>query len=55
MMLDGTVFVRSEALKRWLWERYEVVAFQSQAQRGVARALAYYPFGTRARGGAQRQ
>ncbi|MFN3594314.1 MAG: Sfum_1244 family protein [Thiobacillaceae bacterium] len=44
MMLDGTVFVRSEALKRWLWERYEEWRFNPKRNAAMARALAYYPF-----------
>jgi hypothetical protein len=44
MMLDGTVFVRTEALKRWLWERYEEWRFNPKRNEAMARALAHYPF-----------
>lgn len=44
MMLDGTVFVRTEALKRWLWERYEEWRFNPKRNEAMARAVAYYPF-----------
>lgn len=44
MLLDGTVFVRSEALRRWLWERYEEWRFNPKRNAALARALAYYPF-----------
>ncbi len=44
MMLDGTVFVRTEALKRWLWERYEEWRFSPRRSEAMARAVAYYPF-----------
>lgn len=44
MMLDGTVFVRSEALRRWLWERYEEWRFNPKRNVAMARALAHYPF-----------
>lgn len=44
MMLDGAVFVRTEALKRWLWERYEEWRFNPKRNEAMARAVAYYPF-----------
>jgi hypothetical protein len=44
MMLDSTVFVRTEALKRWLWERYEEWRFNPKRNEAMARALSYYPF-----------
>ncbi len=44
MMLEGTVFVRKEALKRWLWERYEEWRFNPRRNGAMARALAHYPF-----------
>ncbi|MDW8323685.1 MAG: hypothetical protein RMK60_06270 [Burkholderiales bacterium] len=44
MMLDGTVFVRTEALRRWLWERYEEWRFNPQRNPALGRALAHYPF-----------
>ncbi len=44
MMLDGTVFVRTEALKRWLWERYEEWRFNPKRNEAMARAVAHYPF-----------
>lgn len=44
MMLDGTVFVRTEALKRWLWERFEEWRFNPKRNEAMARAVAHYPF-----------
>ncbi len=44
MMLDGTVFVRTEALKHWLWERYEEWRFNPKRNEAMARAVAHYPF-----------
>lgn len=44
MMLDGTVFVRTEALRRWLWERYEEWRFNPRRNEAMARAVAHYPF-----------
>lgn len=44
MMLDGTVFVRTEALKQWLWERYEEWRFNPKRNEAMARAVAHYPF-----------
>jgi len=43
MMLDGTIFVRTEALRRWLWERYEEWRW-NQRNEAMARAVACYPF-----------
>lgn len=43
MMLDGTIFVRTEALKRWLWERYEEWQW-NQRNQAMGRAVACYPF-----------
>ncbi len=44
MMLNGNVFVRTEALRRWLWERYEEWRFNPKRNAAMARALACYPF-----------
>lgn len=44
MMLDGSVFVRTEALRRWLWERYEEWRFNPKRNEAMARAVACYPF-----------
>lgn len=43
MMLDGTVFVRTEALKRWLWEKYEEW-YWNKRNEAMARTVACYPF-----------
>jgi hypothetical protein len=43
MMLDGTIFVRTEALRRWLWERYEEWRW-NQRNEALGRALAGYGF-----------
>lgn len=43
MMLDETVFVRTEALRRWLWERYEEWRW-NQRNTALGRAIACYPF-----------
>ena len=43
MMLDETIFVRTEALKRWLWERYEEWQWNPRNQ-AMGRAIACYPF-----------
>jgi Family of unknown function (DUF6866) C-terminal domain/Family of unknown function (DUF6866) N-terminal domain len=45
MQLDKTIFVRQEALRRWLWERYEEWTF-SPKNETLGRALACYPFET---------
>jgi Family of unknown function (DUF6866) C-terminal domain/Family of unknown function (DUF6866) N-terminal domain len=44
MMLDSTVFVRTEALRRWLWERYEEWCWNPQRNEAMGRAVACYPF-----------
>ena len=43
MMLDGTIFVRTEALRRWLWERYEEWCW-SRRNEAMGRAVASYGF-----------
>jgi hypothetical protein len=43
MMLDGTIFVRTEALRRWLWERYEEWRWNRRNE-AMARAVAGYGF-----------
>lgn len=43
MMLDRTIFVRAEALKRWLWERYEEWSWNKRNE-AMGRAIACYPF-----------
>lgn len=43
MMLDETIFVRTEALKRWLWERYEEWHWNRRNE-AMGRAIACYPF-----------
>jgi hypothetical protein len=43
MMLDNTIFVRTEALKRWLWERYEEWRW-SKRNEAMGRAVACYGF-----------
>lgn len=43
MMLDDTIFVRTEALRRWLWERYEEWRWNKRNE-AMGRALASYPF-----------
>lgn len=45
MMLDGTIFVRTEALRRWLWERYEEWRWNTKRNEAMARAVACYGFG----------
>lgn len=44
MMLDGTVFVRTEALRRWLWERYEEWRWNTQRNEAMGRAVACHGF-----------
>jgi hypothetical protein len=44
MMLDGTVFVRTEALRRWLWERYEEWRWNTKRNEAMARAVACHGF-----------
>jgi len=43
MMLDGTIFVRTEALRRWLWERYEEWRWNRRNE-AMGRAVASYGF-----------
>jgi hypothetical protein len=43
MLLDGAIIVRTEALRRWLWERYEEWRW-NRRNPALARALACYPF-----------
>lgn len=43
MMLDDTIFVRTEALRRWLWERYEEWTWNKR-NAALGRALACYGF-----------
>lgn len=44
MLLNGTLFVRTEALRRWLWERYEEWRWNRRNE-ALGRALAGYGFG----------
>lgn len=43
MMLDDTIFVRTEALRRWLWERYEEWTWNKRNE-ALGRALDCYDF-----------
>lgn len=43
MMLDGTLFVRTESLRRWLWERYEEWRWNRRNE-AMGRAVACYDF-----------
>lgn len=43
MMLNDSVFVRTEALRRWLWERYEEWTWNKR-NAALGRALACYDF-----------
>lgn len=43
MYLDRRVFVRTEALRRWLWERYEEWRWNKKNE-ALGRAVAAYPF-----------
>jgi hypothetical protein len=43
MYLDRTIFLRSEALRRWLWEKYEEWRW-SRKNEAMGRALGHYPF-----------
>lgn len=45
MYLDRSLFIRTEALRRWLWEKYEEWRW-SRKNGAMARALAAYPFAT---------
>lgn len=44
MMLNGTVYVRTEALRRWLWERYEEWRWNPGRNEAMARAVACHGF-----------
>ncbi len=43
MLLDGTIFVRTEALRRWLWERYEEWRWNRRNE-AMGRAVACHGF-----------
>lgn len=43
MMLDDTIFVRTESLRRWLWEKYEEWRW-NQRNAAMTRAVACYDF-----------
>jgi len=43
MYIDRTIFLRTEALRRWLWEKYEEWRW-SKKNDAMGRALAHYPF-----------
>lgn len=43
MLLDGMIFVRTEALRRWLWERYEEWRWNRRNE-AMGRAIACYDF-----------
>jgi len=45
MYLDRTIFLRGEALRRWLWEKYEEWRW-SKKNDAMGRAFAHYPFET---------
>jgi hypothetical protein len=45
MMQNGIIHVRTEALRRWIWERYEEWNWNHKNE-AMARALAAYPFDT---------
>ena len=45
MYLDRTIFIRAEALRRWLWEKYEEWRWNRKND-AMGRALACYPFDT---------
>lgn len=44
MYLDRTLFIRTEALRRWLWEKYEEWRW-NRKNTAMGRAIAAYPFG----------
>lgn len=46
MYLDRTLFIRTEALRRWLWEKYEEWRW-NRKNPAMARAVAAYPFADR--------
>lgn len=43
MYLDRTLFIRTEALRRWLWEKYEEWRWNKKND-AMGRAVAAYPF-----------
>jgi hypothetical protein len=43
MYLDRTLFIRTEALRRWLWEKYEEWLWNKKNE-AMGRAFAAYPF-----------
>jgi len=43
MYLDRTLFIRTEALRRWLWEKYEEWRWNHKNE-AMGRAVAAYPF-----------
>lgn len=43
MMLDDTIFVRTESLRRWLWEKYEEWNWNHRNE-AMTRAVAHYDF-----------
>ncbi|NTV96972.1 MAG: hypothetical protein HGA75_16430, partial [Thiobacillus sp.] len=43
MYLDRTLFIRTEALRRWLWEKYEEWRW-NRKNPAMGRAVAAYPF-----------
>ncbi len=43
MFLDRTLFIRTEALRRWLWEKYEEWRWNKKND-AMGRAVACYPF-----------
>ncbi|MDD5367033.1 MAG: hypothetical protein PHR30_16975 [Gallionellaceae bacterium] len=43
MYLDRTLFIRAEALRRWLWEKYEEWHWNRKNE-AMGRAVAAYPF-----------
>lgn len=43
MYLDRTLFIRTEALRRWLWEKYEEWRWNRKNE-AMGRAVAAYPF-----------
>jgi len=45
MYLDRTLYVRSEALRRWLWEKYEEWSWNRKNE-AMGRAFALHGFGT---------
>ena len=46
MYLDRALFIRTEALRRWLWEKYEEWRWNRKNE-AMGRALAAYPFAER--------